>query len=119
MSLSREAVATKILSALPNTAQTGIRQGPIPLFTGLDTLVAFVYSTSMKWLVIPILFTLNGCAVYTVASGTSLITTGKSVGDHVLSNTIPNADCSVTNLTKDKYYCEVKDISQTYNRTGI
>jgi hypothetical protein len=73
----------------------------------------------MKWLIIPIILTLNGCAVYTIASGTSLITTGKSVGDHVLSNTIPMADCTVVNLVKDKYYCEVKDISRTYNRNGI
>jgi hypothetical protein len=73
----------------------------------------------MKWLAIPIILTLNGCAVYTIASGTSLVTTGKSVGDHVLSNTIPNADCGALNLTKDKYYCEVTDISKTCNRNGI
>ena len=79
----------------------------------------FPYNASMKWLIIPILLALNGCAVYTVASGTSLITTGKSLGDHVLSNTIPMADCTAVNLVKDKYYCEVKDISKTYNRNGI
>ena len=73
----------------------------------------------MKWLIIPIVLTLNGCAVYTVASGASFVTTGKSVGDHVLSNTIPMADCTVVNLVKDKYYCEVRDISKTYNRNGI
>ena len=77
------------------------------------------YNASMKWLIIPIVLTLNGCAVYTVASGASLITTGKSVGDHVLSNAIPNADCQVMNVVKDKYYCEVTDISKTYNRNGI
>jgi hypothetical protein len=73
----------------------------------------------MKWLILPIVLTLNGCAVYKVASGTSLITTGKSLGDHVLSTAIPNADCTALNLVKDKYYCEVKDISKTYNRNGI
>jgi len=62
---------------------------------------------------------LNGCAVYSVASGVSLITTQKSISDHVLSNTVPNADCTIINVMKDKYYCEVKDISRTYNRTGI
>jgi hypothetical protein len=62
---------------------------------------------------------LQGCAAYSLASGASLVTTGKSVGDHVLSNTIPHADCTALNLVKDKYYCEVRDISKTYNRTGI
>ena len=62
---------------------------------------------------------LNGCAVYSVASGVSLVASQKSLGDHVLSNTIPNADCSAVNVIKDKYYCEVRDISKTYNRNGI
>lgn len=62
---------------------------------------------------------LQGCAVYSIASGVSLVTTQKSIGDHVLSNTIPNADCTIVNVMKDKYYCEVKDISKTYNRNGI
>jgi hypothetical protein len=62
---------------------------------------------------------LQGCAAYSIASGVSLVTTGKSVGDHVLSNTIPHADCTAVNLVRDKYYCEVKDISKTYNRNGI
>ena len=61
---------------------------------------------------------LQACA-YTVVSTASLVTTGKSVGDHALSHAIPNADCTVVNLAKDKYYCEVKDISKTYNRNGI
>jgi hypothetical protein len=61
---------------------------------------------------------LQGCA-YTVVSTASFVTTGKSVGDHVLSNAIPMADCTAVNLVKDKYYCEVKDISKTYNRNGI
>jgi hypothetical protein len=62
---------------------------------------------------------LQGCAVYSVASGASLLTTQKSIGDHVLSNTIPHADCSAVNIIRDKYYCEVTDISKTYNRNGI
>ena len=61
---------------------------------------------------------LQGCA-YTVVSTASFVTTGKSVGDHVLTNTIPMADCTAVNLVKDKYYCEVRDVSKTYNRTGI
>ena len=61
---------------------------------------------------------LQGCA-YTVVSTASFVTTGKSVGDHALSHAIPMADCTVMNVVKDKYYCEVKDISKTYNRNGI
>jgi len=72
----------------------------------------------MKWLIIPILLVLEGCA-YTVASTTSLVTTGKSLGDHALTAVVPNADCNVTNVVKDKYYCEVRDISTTYNRSGF
>jgi hypothetical protein len=72
----------------------------------------------MKWLIIPILVTLEGCA-YTVVSTTSLVTTGKSLGDHALTAVVPNADCNVTNVVKDKYYCEVRDISTTYNRSGF
>jgi hypothetical protein len=73
----------------------------------------------MKWLIIPIILALNGCAVYTVASGTAMITTGKSITDHALTQAVPHADCNVTNLLKDKYYCEVRDVGKTYNRNGI
>jgi hypothetical protein len=72
----------------------------------------------MKWLIIPILVTLEGCA-YTVVSTTSLVATGKSLGDHALTAIVPMADCNVTNVVKDKYYCEVRDISTTYNRNGF
>lgn len=72
----------------------------------------------MKLLILPIILSLQACA-YTAVSTASLVTTGKSLGDHVLSNTIPMADCTALNLVKDKYYCEVKDISKTYNRNGI
>ena len=62
---------------------------------------------------------LQACAVYTVASTASFVTTNKSIGDHVLSNAIPNADCTIANVVKDKYYCEVTDLAKTYNRNGI
>lgn len=61
----------------------------------------------------------TGCAVYTVASSTTLITTQKSLGDHILTQTIPNSDCNALNLLDSKYYCEVRDIGTTYNRNGI
>ena len=76
------------------------------------------YNLSMKWLILPIILSLQACA-YTAVSTASFVTTGKSVTDHVLSHAIPNADCTAVNLVKDKYYCEVKDISKTYNRNGI
>ena len=88
------------------------------LALGLDTSLKLPYSASMKWLIIPIVLTLNGCA-YTVISTTSLVTTGKSLGDHALTLVVPNADCNAANLVKDKYYCEVRDIGTTYNRTGF
>ena len=61
----------------------------------------------------------TGCAVYTVASSTTLITSQKSLGDHVLTRVIPYSDCNALNLLDSKYYCEQRDISKTYNRNGI
>lgn len=103
----------------------------MPIFTGLDTVPIMCYSIRMKLAhkilyrliyvvtLIAICAYLQGCAAYSVASGASLVTTGKSVGDHALSKLIPNADCATINVINDKYYCEVKDISKTYNRNGI
>lgn len=61
---------------------------------------------------------LQACA-YTAVSTVSVVVTGKSIGDHAVSHTVPNADCGLGNLRDDKYYCEVRDISRTYNRWGI
>ena len=61
----------------------------------------------------------SGCAVYTVASSTTLVTTQKSISDHVLTRVVPNSDCNALNLLDSKYYCEVRDIGTTYNRNGI
>jgi len=61
----------------------------------------------------------TGCAVYTVASTTSLITTDKSLADHALTATIPYSDCGTFNLFKGLYYCEIQDPSQTYNRSAF
>ena len=60
----------------------------------------------------------SACAVYTVTSMTSFITTDKSLSDHTLS-VVTQADCNVTNVVKDKYYCEQRDIAVTYNRNGF
>lgn len=61
----------------------------------------------------------TGCAVYTVASTTTLVTTQKSIGDHTLTLLIPNSDCNALNILDSKYYCEIRDIGATYNRNGI
>lgn len=52
-----------------------------------------------------------------VNTGTS-VTTSKSIPDHALSSAT-GADCNVFNLFQGLYYCEERDISKTYNRSGI
>ena len=71
----------------------------------------------MKWLIIPIVVALTGCA-YTVVSTTSYIATGKSVGDHMASTATGN-DCDTTSyaLGKQDYPCEqARDVGTRYNR---
>jgi hypothetical protein len=59
---------------------------------------------------------LMGCAVYTVANTVTYIATDKSLTDHA-SSTLVSADCdAVRVIEKGTYYCEVRDISTTYNR---
>lgn len=71
----------------------------------------------MKWLIIPVVLSLQACA-YTAVSTASFIVTGKSTTDHIVTAVVPHADCNVTHIIDDKYYCEVRDISRTYNRNG-
>ena len=52
-----------------------------------------------------------------VNTGTS-VTTSKSIPDYALSSAT-GADCNVFNLFQGLYYCEERDISKTYNRSGI
>ena len=68
---------------------------------------------------------LTACAgpigmAYTAASGTSLVTTGKSIPEHTASS-ITDADCSVWNAIVDfAYICEYnKNPAVTYNRTAF
>jgi hypothetical protein len=59
---------------------------------------------------------LMGCAVYSVANTVTYITTDKSLTDHT-SSTLATADCDAVRMAvKGTYYCEVRDISTTYNR---
>jgi hypothetical protein len=55
------------------------------------------------------------CAVYTVASVATYAVTDKSLTDHAVSQTSGH-DCNITQPFQGKYYCEVRDISVTYNR---
>jgi hypothetical protein len=60
--------------------------------------------------------TLNGCAVYTVASIGSYATTGKSLGDHA-GSAASGGDCNtVKHLWNGQYICEMPVV---YNRNGI
>lgn len=69
-----------------------------------------------KVVILLTVFTLNGCAVYTVANGVTYLATDKSLTDHT-SSTLAQADCdAVRVIQKGTYYCEVRDISTTYNR---
>jgi len=65
---------------------------------------------------------LSGCAVYMGASVASQITTSKSIPELAVS-TVTDADCSIwawaTDNARHNYYCEVRDISKTYNRTAF
>ena len=63
-----------------------------------------------------VLANLTGCAAYTVMNGVTWVTTDKSLTDHA-SSTLVSADCdAVRVIEKGTYYCEVRDISTTYNR---
>lgn len=62
---------------------------------------------------------LTGCAVYTVANGVAYITTDKSITDHTTSKLV-KADCDAVRMAVNgTYYCEVRDISVTYNRNSF
>jgi hypothetical protein len=65
--------------------------------------------------------TQTGCAVYTGVSMTSQIATGKSAGEHAAS-ALTGADCSawlmLTDNSRHSYWCEVRDVSRTYNRNA-
>ena len=59
---------------------------------------------------------LTGCAVYTVANTVTYIATDKSIVDHG-SSTLVKADCDAVRVIRNgTYYCEVRDVSVTYNR---
>jgi hypothetical protein len=68
---------------------------------------------------------LTSCAgpagmAYSVASGTSLVATGKSIPEHAMSE-LTGADCSVvSSLMSDRYVCEQQgDAGTRYNRNAF
>ena len=72
----------------------------------------------MRYLLALVALALNGCAAYTVASTGTYLVTDKTLTDHVITQATPMADCNITNIFKNLYYCEVRDISRTYNRNS-
>lgn len=101
----------------PIPLKRALYKGQCPFSRAVDTSPKLVYNAGMKWLIIALILSLQACA-YTAVSTASFIVTGKSTTDHALTAVVPRADCNITNLKDDKYYCEVRDISRTYNRNG-
>jgi hypothetical protein len=58
---------------------------------------------------------LNGCALYTVASVGTWAVTGRNLTDHGVSG-ITQHDCNMTQPLKGEFYCEKKVV---YNQTGF
>ena len=89
----------------------------------IDSGILIVYNQAMNLVKLSTLLylahALSGCAVYMGASAVSQIGTGKSIPEHAVS-TVTQADCSIwdwaTDNSRHNYYCEVRDISRTYNR---
>lgn len=60
--------------------------------------------------------TLNGCAVYTVASVGSYAVTGKGIGDHA-GSAVTGGDCNLIKHTVNgQYVCEMPVV---YNRNSF
>ena len=66
-------------------------------------------------LALAVALTLNGCAVYTVASTATVIVTGRSPSDHV-ATLATGWDCSTLQVLQGLYWCE---ITPTYNQSGL
>lgn len=75
----------------------------------------------MKWLIVLTILTSPGCSVYTVASVTSTIVTGKSISDHSATLATQNDCSSIKFITREQdYYCEnAREPGTTYNRNSF
>ena len=70
----------------------------------------------MRAILLLLLLSQTGCAVYTVASGATYVATGKSLTDHGVS-TITQADCNgIKHMINGEYYCE---LPVRYNRNAF
>lgn len=78
-------------------------------------LVRFVYWILFLIVVLTVMM-LTGCVAYTAASTATYVVTDKTIADHAATAVVPNGDCGVNNVVRGQYYCEVRDISATYNR---
>jgi hypothetical protein len=59
---------------------------------------------------------MQGCAVYTVASASSYVVTGKGIGDHA-GSAVTGGDCNLLKHTyTGEYICEMPVV---YNRNGF
>jgi hypothetical protein len=66
--------------------------------------------------IVAVINALMGCAAYTVANTVTYIATDKSLTDHTSSKLV-KADCDAVRMAVNgTYYCEVRDVSVTYNR---
>jgi len=75
----------------------------------------------MKWLIVLTVLASPGCAIYTVATATTTLTTGKSLADHG-ATLATSADCSSFKLVtgQQDYYCEqAREPGTTYNRNAF
>lgn len=67
------------------------------------------------WLFV-IVLSLQGCAVYTVASVGSYVATGKGVADHA-GSAVTGGDCNlIVHTVNGEYVCEMPIV---YNRSGL
>jgi hypothetical protein len=73
----------------------------------------------MRWIILLVTLTQTGCAVYTTVNTVTYLATDKSMTDHAVTQLVPMSNCNVTNVFKGQYYCEIRDISKTYNRNPL
>ena len=71
----------------------------------------------MKWACI-LTLVLQGCA-YTAVSTATYVVTDRTLTDHALTQLVPNGDCRIDHVIKGKYYCEISNPSETYNRSSF
>jgi len=69
--------------------------------------------------VIILALTQTACAVISAANITSYWATEQTLTDHAMTLAVPNSTCSSLQLIRGQYYCEIRDVSKTYNRNPL